>query len=303
MRIGIEFWIAFNLGVLALLGLDLFILNRKPRTAGIGESMAMSLFWVCLSLGFNGLVWHWMGSAKGLEFLTGYLIEYSLSADNIFVFILVFGYFRVPAAHQHRVLLWGILGALLMRGLMIGVGVQLVTRFHWTLYLFGAFLVVTGIKVLFKSEEVKVENSVVRFFRKLMPVTPEFHGRHFFVRQDGRWLMTPLALTLVVIETMDVIFAVDSIPAIFAVTTDPFIVYTSNVCAILGLRSLYFLLARLADRFVYLQYGISVVLTFIGAKMLIARFYQIGNRVSLGVIAVCLGVSVLVSMISTRKRL
>ncbi len=301
MKIGIEFWIAFNLGVLLLLALDLFILNRKPRAMSFRESLAMSLFWVCLSLGFNAVVWHTMGSVKGLEFFTGYLIEYSLSADNIFIFVLVFTYFKVPAIQQPRVLLWGILGALVMRGSMIALGVQLVTRFRWTLYVFGAFLIVTGIRMFFSSDEIEVENSVVRFFRKLMPMTSDFRGSHFFVRFNGGWAMTPLFLTLLVIETMDIVFAVDSIPAIFAVTSDPFIVYTSNVCAILGLRSLYFLLARLPDRFIYLQYGLAAVLTFIGFKMLCSHFIHIGTSLSLAVVALFLGTAILASICATRK--
>ena len=298
---GIEFWIAFNLGVLLLVGIDLFVLHRKPREVSFKEAALMSLVWVCLSLAFNALVWHWMGPAKGLEFFTGYLIEYALSVDNIFVFILIFTYFKVPAVYQHRVLLWGILGALVMRGAMIALGVNLVTRFSWTLYLFGAFLVFTGLKMFFKPDKVEVENAAVRFCRKVMPITPDYHGSRFFVKLNGAWAMTPLALVLVVIDVMDLVFAVDSIPAIFAVTTDSFIVYTSNICAILGLRSLYFLLAKLADRFVYLQYGLAVVLTLIGLKMVCAGFIHIGIAASLSVVALTLAVSVIASMIATRK--
>ena len=301
MKMGIEFWVAFNLGVLLLLAIDLFVLHRKPRAVSFRESAVMSLVWVCLSLGFNALVWHWMGPAKGLEFFTGYLIEYALSVDNIFVFIMIFSYFKVPAIYQHRVLLWGILGALAMRGAMIALGVQLVTRFSWSLYFFGAFLVFTGIKMFFKSEEIEVENAAVRICRKLMPITPDYHDSHFFVRLNGAWAMTPLALVLVVIDVMDLIFAVDSIPAIFAVTTDSFIVYTSNICAILGLRSLYFLLAKLADRFIYLQYGLAAVLTFIGLKMVGAGFFHIGIAASLVVVAICLGTAILASVYATRK--
>jgi len=300
MKMGIEFWIAFNVGVLLLLAIDLFILHRKPRTVSIREAAGMSLFWVALSLGFNLLVWRWMGSAKALEFFTGYLIEYALSVDNIFIFILIFSYFKVPAIYQHRVLLWGILGALVMRGAMIALGVQLVTRFSWSLYLFGAFLIYTGIKMFFKSEEVEVENAAVRICRKIMPISPDYHGSHFFVKLNGVWAMTPLALVLVVIDVMDLIFAVDSIPAIFAVTTDSFIVYTSNICAILGLRSLYFLLAKLADRFIYLQYGLAAVLTFIGLKMVTAPFFHIGIAASLLVVAGCLGASIVASLCSKR---
>jgi len=302
MKMGIEFWIAFNVGVLLLLAIDLFILHRKPRAVSMREAAIMSLVWVGLSMGFNLLVWRWMGSAKALEFFTGYLIEYSLSVDNIFVFILIFSYFKVPPIHQHRVLLWGILGALLMRGAMIALGVQLVTRFSWSLYIFGAFLIYTGIKMFFKSEEVEVENAAVRLCRKMMPITPDYYGSKFFVELNGVWAMTPLFLVLIVIDVMDLIFAVDSIPAIFAVTTDSFIVYTSNICAILGLRSLYFLLAQLADRFVYLQYGLAAVLTFIGLKMVLAPFFHIGIAASLSVVAMCLATAVVASLWVQKKR-
>ena len=302
MKMGIEFWIAFNVGVLLLLAIDLFILHRKPRAVSLREASVMSLIWVGLSMGFNLLVWKWMGSAKALEFFTGYLIEYSLSVDNIFVFILIFSYFKVPPIYQHRVLLWGIVGALVMRGAMIALGVQLVTRFSWSLYVFGAFLVYTGIKMFFKSEEVEVENAAVRLCRKMMPISPDYHGAKFFVNLNGAWAMTPLTLVLVVIDVMDLIFAVDSIPAIFAVTTDSFIVYTSNICAILGLRSLYFLLAQLADRFIYLQYGLAAVLTFIGMKMVLAVKWHIGIAVSLLAVAICLGTSIVASLWVNRSR-
>ncbi|MEI8340251.1 MAG: TerC family protein, partial [Verrucomicrobiota bacterium] len=265
-------------------------------------SLIWSVGWICLSLAFNALVWHWKGHQKALEFFTGYLIEYSLSVDNIFVFVLIFSYFKVKPEHQHRVLFWGILGALVMRGGMIAVGVKLVTRFEWMLYVFGLFLLVTGVRMFFKSEEeVDLENFIVRFCRKWMRVTPEFHGARFFVKIDGVWAMTPLALALVVVDVMDLIFAVDSIPAIFAVTTDPFIVYTSNICAILGLRSLYFLLAHLANRFAYLQYGLAAVLSFIGLKMLIAGWVHIPVGISLGIVALCLFVSIVASIAAARK--
>src|SRR5581483_10055269 len=253
MQTGIEFWIGFNAVVLVLVALDLFVFHRNVRTVGMRDAAVSTLAWVALSLGFNAFVWHWRGPEKALEFFTGYVLEYSLSADNIFVFVLIFSWFKVRPEHQHRVLCWGIIGALVMRGAMIGLGVKLVTSFSWTLYIFGAFLVITGIRMFFKSEEeAEVENVVVRVCRKWLRITPDFHGAKFLVRVNGAWALTPLALTLIVVDVMDLIFAVDSIPAIFAVTTDPFIVYTSNICAILGLRSLYFLLAGLADRFAYL---------------------------------------------------
>ena len=296
MQTGMPFWIGFNLGVLILLGLDLFVFHRKTRQAKPWELAAWSLGWVCLSLGFNAWIWHWHGKEKALEFFTGYLIEYSLSVDNLFIFVLIFSYFKVKAEHQHRVLFWGIFGALLMRGAMIAVGVQLVTRFEWMLYFFGLFLLVTGVRMFFKkNEKVDLENFAVRFLRKW--VTPDFHGSQFIVKINGVWAFTPLALVLVILEAMDLIFAVDSIPAVFAVTTDPFIVYTSNICAILGLRSLYFLLAHLADRFIYLQYGLAAVLSFIGLKMLIAGWYPIPIGISLGIVGTCLLASILVGLI------
>jgi tellurite resistance protein TerC len=298
MHTGLEFWIAFNAGVLLLLALDLFVFHRKSRQPGVLESAAWSLFWICLSLAFNALVWRWKGAEKGLEFLTGYLIEYSLSVDNIFVFVLIFAKFKIRSDHQHRVLFFGILGALLMRGVMIAAGVKLVEKFSWTLYLFGVFLLVTGVRMFFKKEqEEEMESGVIRFCRRHLRVVQDYQGKQFFVRIRGAWALTPLALALVVVELMDLIFAVDSIPAIFAVTTDPFIVYTSNICAILGLRSLYFLLARLANRFVYLQYGLAAVLSFIGLKMLIAFRVHIPTALSLGVVAVFLAASVAASLL------
>ena len=300
MQTGLQFWVAFNAGVLVLLALDLFVFHRKNRPVEWREAAIWSVAWICLSLGFNALVWHWKGEQKALEFFTGYLIEYSLSADNIFLFVLIFSYFKVRPEHQHRVLVWGIVGALLMRGGMIALGVSLVKRFEWMLYAFGLFLLVTGVRMFFKRDnEVQVENFVVRFCRRWLRVTPDFHGARFFVKTGGVWAITPLALALVVVDVMDLIFAVDSIPAIFAVTTDSFIVYTSNICAILGLRSLYFLVARLAHRFVYLQYGLAAVLCFIGLKMLCSQWVRIPTWSSLGIVAGCLAVSVLCSMSAT----
>jgi len=291
------FWL-FNAGILLLLALDLFVLNRKPQQVTLRKATLSSLAWVCLSLTFNAAIWRWKGEEKGLEFLTGYLIEYALSVDNIFLFAVIFSYFRVEPQHQHRVLFWGIIGALVMRGVMIFIGVELVIRFSWVLYLFGVFLFVTGIRMAFSTEgAVDLEkNLVLRLCRRWMRVTPEAHGSRFFIRQAGVWMLTPLALVLVVIDVMDLIFAVDSIPAVFAITRDPFIVYSSNICAILGLRSLYFLLAHVMQRFVYLKFGLATVLSFIGVKMLLAGVLEIPIGLSLGIVAVCLLASIVASL-------
>jgi tellurite resistance protein TerC len=261
--------------------------------------------WITLSLGFNAVVWQWKGHERGLEFLTGYLIEYSLSVDNIFVFVLIFSYFKVNPEYQHRVLFWGVIGALVLRGVMIGVGVALVERFHWVLYLFGMFLVYTGIKLVYHKEEEHTNlenNALVRLCCRFLPVTRISEGARFLVKVDGRWMLTPLALVLIVVETTDVIFAVDSIPAIFGITLDPFIIYTSNVCAIMGLRSLYFLLAHVMNRFVYLQMGLALILCFIGIKMLVADVWKIPTSISLGLVGLILAVAILASMIVTRHR-
>ncbi len=302
MQTGVEFWIAFNAGVLVLLALDLFVFNRKNEPVGFRKAVLWSMVWVALSLSFNAVVWHWKGSEKALEFLAGYLIEYSLSVDNLFVFVLIFSTFKVRPEHQHRVLFWGILGALIMRGAMIFLGVGLILKFQWMLLVFGAFLLFTGIRMFFGEEEVETENALVRFFRRWIPVTPGFHGSKFFVRIDGRLAMTPLALVLAVVETGDLLFALDSIPAVIAITQDPFIVYTSNICAILGLRALYFVLAHVAARFVYLKYGIAMILIFIGIKMLIARWVHIPVSISLCFIATCLAAAIVISVVATRKK-
>ena len=263
-----------------------------------------SVLWVILSLCFSLVVWRLKGPQHGVDFLTGYLVEYSLSVDNIFVFVLIFAYFRVPPLAQHRALVWGIIGALVMRGVVILCGIALVRRFHFILYLFGVFLLITALRMFFGEHPRRDfgESWVMRLCRRIFPITQEFYGEHFKARVDGRWMLTPLALALIVIDIMDLIFAVDSIPAVFAITQDPFIVYTSNICAIIGLRSLYFLLAHLIDRFVYLQTGLAVILGFIGVKMIIADYYPISNWVSLGVIVFVLAVTITVSMIATQKR-
>jgi tellurite resistance protein TerC len=290
MHTNLWFWIIFNAGVLCLLAIDLFAFQRKAHAPSTKEAAIWTAVWVTLSLGCNALVWQWMGPAKALEFLTGYLIEYSLSVDNIFVFVLIFSYFAVPAAYQHRVLFWGILSALVLRGILIGVGVAFVEAFHWALYLFGAFLLFTGAKMFFSRRKAVdiARNPLIRLVRRRLPVSDSYHGAHFTIRRDGRRLLTPLAMVLIMVEATDVLFAVDSIPAIFGITHDPFIVYTSNVCAILGLRSLYFLLAGVVHKFVYLKPALAIILSFIGAKMLLADVFQIPTAASLGVIGLVL---------------
>jgi len=294
-------WVGFNAFVLAMLFLDLFVFHRKAHEVSLKEAAGWSVFWVVLSLSFNVLVWRLMGPEKGLEFLTGYLIEKALSVDNIFVFVLIFSYFNVPAKYQHRILFWGIIGALLMRGAMIGAGAALIHQFHWVIYVFGAFLVFTGIRMATHDEmEIEPEkNPVIRLIRKVWPVTNQYHGQKFFIvdrTRRRRLVATPLFVVLMMVETTDLIFAVDSIPAIFAITTDTFIVYTSNVFAILGLRALYFLLAGVIHRFHYLKLGLSAVLVFVGLKMLLAEVYKIPIGLSLGIVAAVLILSVVASL-------
>ncbi len=297
-------WTGFNLFVLAMLAIDLGVFHRKSHTVGFREALGWTAAWITLALCFNLGVWHFAGPTKALEFFTGYVIEYSLSADNVFVFALLFSYFAVPAKYQHKVLFWGILGALIMRFGMIALGAALIAKFAWIIYVFGAFLILTGVKMVLKrEEEIHPErNPLVRLFKRLMPVTSDFRGDRFFVRENGVRLATPLFVVLLLVEFTDVIFAVDSIPAIFAVTTDPFIVYTSNVFAILGLRSLYFALAGVLDKFHYLKTGLGVVLTFVGVKMLLGHTpYKIDTLVSLGVIVTILAASVAASLLWPKK--
>jgi tellurite resistance protein TerC len=268
----------------------------------MGAAARRSLIWVTLSLAFNLLVWKSKGPDDGLDFLTGYIIEYSLSVDNIFVFVLIFKYFRVPPSSQHRVLVWGIICALIMRGLMIWLGVTLVERFHFVLYIFGAFLVVTGLRMLF-DRDAKIDfdqNFFMRWCRRILPITKEFHGRRFTTRGHGKFMFTPLILVLILVEVMDLVFAVDSIPAVFAITTDQFIVYTSNICAILGLRSLYFLLARMIDRFIYLKTGLALILLLVGTKMILGQRIHIPNWISLLVIVSILALTITISLAATR---
>lgn len=296
-------WVGFNLFVLAMLALDLGVFHRRPHEVTIKEALVWSGVWVAMALLFNLGLYYWRGTEPALEFLTGYLIEKSLSVDNIFVFLLIFSYFRVPASYQHRVLFWGIFGALVMRAVFIILGISLIQRFHWLIYVFGAFLVLTGIKMaLEKDKEIHPErNPVLRLFRRFASVTDDYQGDKFFVKQGGRYMATPLFIVLLVVETTDVIFAVDSIPAILAITLDPFIVYTSNVFAILGLRALYFALAGVMRLFHHLHYGLSSVLIFVGAKMLLADFYKIPAGVALSVVAGVLIISVIASMAFPRK--
>ncbi len=297
-------WIAFIIGILCLLTLDLVVFSKRPHEISIKESLLWSAFWIALSLIFDAGVYYFLGNEYALQFLTGYLIEKSLSVDNLFVFLLIFSYFKVPAKYQHKVLFWGIIGALVLRGLMIIVGVSLIRQFHWILYLFGIFLVYTGLKMAVQKDEAEVhpeKNFVVRFFRKFFKVTPGYHGEKFFVKSDQGHFATLLFVVLIVIETTDLVFATDSIPAVFAISQDPFIVYTSNVFAILGLRSLYFALAGLMDIFHYLKIGLSVVLTFIGVKMLLMDVLPIHIGLALGIVAFVLGVSVVASIMRSKR--
>jgi len=305
-------WIGFNVFVLFMLALDLGVFHRHSHVVSTKEAAIWSVVWISLAMLFNaGIYFFWdlmapqstyTNSEASLAFFTGYLIEKSLSVDNIFVFVLIFTYFAVPAAYQHRVLFWGIIGALLMRGTLIAVGATLLKEFHWIIYVFGAFLIFTGIKMaLHRNEEVHPENNpLIRLLRKIMPVAENYEGEKFFIRRVGRLMATPLFLVLLMVESTDLIFAVDSIPAIFAVTNDPFIVYTSNVFAILGLRSLYFLLANVMDKFQYLKIGLAFVLTFVGTKMVLVDLYKIPVGISLGVIASILAISVLASLWKAR---
>lgn len=299
MDTSLPIWIAFNIFVVCMLALDLLVFHRHAHVVKVKEALLFSAFWIALALAFNVVIWWWQGSEVALQFFTGYLIEKSLSIDNLFVFLLIFSYFAVPSIYQHRVLFWGVLGALVMRFVFIVAGAALLARFHWLIYVFGVFLIFTGLRMARKGdEEIHPEkNPVVNFVRRLMPVTPDYQGGRFFIRDMGRLMATPLFIVLVMVETTDVIFALDSIPAIFAITTDPFIVYTSNVFAILGLRSLFFALAGVMVMFHYLKLGLSAVLTFIGAKMVLADFLHIPIGISLLIIAGILIASVVASLI------
>jgi tellurite resistance protein TerC len=296
-------WVAFNVFVLAMLAVDLGVVHRRAHEVTLKEALLWSGIWIALALLFALGVYVWNGSQPALEFLTGYLIEKSLSVDNIFVFVLIFSYFKVPGRYQHKVLFWGILGALVMRAMFIFAGIALLQRLHWIIYVFGALLILTGIKMAMeKDKEIHPDkNPVLKLFRRLVPVTDSYHADHFFVKQGGQYAATPLFIVLLVVETTDVIFAVDSIPAILAITMDPFIVYTSNVFAILGLRALYFALAGVMQLFHYLHYGLSAILVFVGTKMLLADVYKLPVWVALGVIAGILLIAVLASVLRPRR--
>lgn len=294
----IWFWIGFNLFVLGMLALDLGVFHRKSHTVKFKEAILWSAFWISLALVFAVVVYYWRGHQPALEFVTGYLIELSLSVDNLFVFLVVFAYFKVPPQNQHKVLFWGILGALVMRGIFIYAGVSLINRFHWIIYVFGAFLIFTGIKLALQ-DETHVEpdkNPVLKLLKRFVPLTPQYHGTKFFTIEDGKKLATPMVAVLVVVETTDLLFAVDSIPAILAISRDPFIVYTSNVFAIMGLRSMFFALSGMLEVFHYLNYGLSAILIFVGAKMLASGYYKIPIGVALGVVAGILALSILASL-------
>jgi tellurite resistance protein TerC len=299
-------WVGFILLVLLFLSLDLGVFHRQAHVVSFREALVWTTIWFCLSIGFGGILSQFSGREEAIEFLTGYIIELSLSMDNVFVIALIFAYFRVPLEFQHRVLFWGILGAFIMRGVMIGIGAALIKEFQWMLYVLGLFLIFTGIKMMFAGDDPPdpERNALIRVARRLFPVTPGFEGQHFFSRIDGRLALTPLFLVLLMVETTDLIFAVDSIPAIFAVTQKPFIVFTSNVFAILGLRSLYFVLAGAIGYFRYLKVGLSLVLSFIGFKMLVKFWHiEIQTTISLAIIAAVILTSVVFSIIVGRREM
>jgi tellurite resistance protein TerC len=297
VEITIWFWIAFNAFVLGMLALDLGVFHRKAHAVTMREAGIWSAVWVALALVFNaGLYFVW-GAEPALQFLTGYLIEKSLSVDNVFVFVMLFSFFAVPEKYQHRVLLWGVLGALVMRGAFIVAGAYMLQQFHWIIYVFGAILLVTGIKMARRVEAYDPSsNPVLRLARRLLPLTDRYHGQKFWVKEGSRWVATPLFLVLLLVEATDLLFAIDSIPAIFAVTREPFLVYTANVFAILGLRAMYFLLAGVVHRFVYLKYGLAAVLVFVGAKMMLVDVYKVPVVASLAVIAILIGGAIVMSL-------
>jgi tellurite resistance protein TerC len=303
MDSNIAFWIIFNAFVLLLLCLDLFVFHRKDHEVKIKEALLTSLFWIMLALGFNVLMYFWQGQQAAMEFLTGYLIEKSLSVDNLFVFILIFNYFKVPLQYQHKLLFWGVIGALVLRAIFILVGVALIAKFHFIIYILGAFLVYTGIKMAFtQDKDVNPEhNPLVKWASKHLRMTKTPVGGKFFVRQEGKVYATPLFLVLIMIESTDVVFAADSIPAILAISDDPFIVYTSNVFALLGLRALYFALAGIMQLFHYLHYGLSLILAFIGVKLLLSDIYHIDIRHALLVVGAILAISIAAALLFPKK--
>jgi len=292
-------WIIFGVLILVMMALDLGIFHRRSHEVRFKEAVIWTGVWISLALLFALGIRLWEGPEKALEFLTAYLVEESLSMDNIFVFLLIFTYFKVPNQYQHRVLFWGIIGALIMRGIFIATGVALIQTFHWIIYIFGAFLIVTGLRMAFEhGREIHPEkNPVLGIVRRVVPLVRHFHGAHFFIHRNGKILATPLLVVLVMVETSDIIFALDSIPAVLAISQDPFIVYTSNIFAILGLRSLYFALAGFMERFRYLHYGLSAILVFIGLKMLVADIWHIRVGWALGIIGFILALSVAASLL------
>jgi tellurite resistance protein TerC len=302
--VDVELWIwaTFVAGIVGLLLLDLFVFHRDAHEVSFKEAALFSAFWISLGLLFGGVIWWWRGSEDAASYFAGFLIEKSLAVDNIFVFALIFTYFAVPAKYQHRVLFWGVLGALVFRAAFIAGGVALLETFHWTIYVFGAFLVFTGIRMARSRDEAlhPERNPALRLFKRVVPTTDEYHGQNLTVREAGRRMATPLLAVLVLIETSDILFAVDSIPAIFAVTNDPFLVFTSNAFAILGLRALYFMLAGMIDRFVFLKIGLAAVLVFVGAKMLLTDVWHIPIWLSLAFIAFAIGLSIALSLRATR---
>lgn len=298
-----EFWVGFNVCVIGLLLFDLGIINRKPRTVGFKESIGWVAFWSSLAFSFSALVYHWSGAEKAFEFITGYVIEWSLSVDNLFVFLVIFSFFEVPRQHQHKVLFYGILGALVLRGLFIYAGVSLFATVDWISYLFGAILLFTGYKMLTQRDEAHdlEKNIIVRWARKFLPITSDYHGGHFTVSKEGRRFFTPLFIVLVTVEFTDLVFAVDSIPAVLSISDDPFIVYTSNVFAILGLRALFFALSGMMEVFRYLKYGLAVILSFVGIKMVLSNHLHIPVEWALFVIVFVLAISILFSLIKRRE--
>lgn len=301
----IETWMWFAVVglVLGLLALDLFVFHRDAHVVSIREATVWSAIWVALGLGFGAAVWNWLGPERGGEYFAGYLIEKALSVDNIFVFAMVFAYFAVPAQYQHRVLFWGVVGAIVFRAIFIVAGAALLEQLHWLIYVFGAILVVTGLKMALAGEKKlhPEQNPLLRLFRRFFPTTAEYHGQRFFIRQAGTLVATPLFAVLLVVETTDILFAIDSIPAIFAVTREPFIVFASNAFAILGLRSLYFVLADMLHRFEYLKIGLGGILVFAGTKMFLSETpYKVDIWVSLGIIGLILVLSIAVSLLATR---
>ena len=312
-------WVGFLVFIMTMVFLDLGVFHRKAHVPSIREAVAWTIAWVVMALVFNVLVYYLYehdlfspsdvarhqqsGSSAATQFFTGYLVEKSLSADNIFVIAVIFTYFCIPLREQHRVLFWGIMGAVILRGVMIGVGAALIQRFAWIMYVFGALLIVTAIKMLVMREDQldQEDNLLLRLTRRVFPVTAQFHGSRFFVRVDGRLTATPMLLSLVVVESSDVMFAIDSIPAVFVITQDPFLVFTSNIFAILGLRSLYFVLAGFIEQFRYLKLSLVLILAYVGVKMLVSHYIKIDHVVSLGVIAVILAVGIVASMVAAKR--